>query len=314
MDIGEYILANERHLRAWGGSVVSQICSIANHLLKVPAGFRVKDPESARIKQFKKAYSNPSIDMTDLVGARFVVLTSTDLKPIQNFVENNSDWQVVIARDPREEINIEPATFGYQSHHYEVRPRRPIVVDDVELTTDFCCEVQVRTLLQHAYAELTHDTFYKPTQAVPSQALRYAARSMALMETTDELLCKAMEAVRNANAPAEALRAAAGDMCVDLGRAKSAAAFNTLADQYRDRIKQDSVVLLGEFLVKNNFVLERIRGRLGRGLFAYPDAALVTYWLAAQLENRLVASWPLPGLISDAQQVLSDMGIGGSDA
>lgn len=56
-------------------------------------------------------------------------------------------------------------------------------------------EIQVRTLLQHAYAELTHDTIYKPNFAVPDEVYRLSARSIALIETTSELFRKVKEAI-----------------------------------------------------------------------------------------------------------------------
>jgi hypothetical protein len=45
----------------------------------------------------------------------------------------------------------------------------------------------------NAYAELVHDSIYKPSGDVPKSAERQIARSMALMETTDDLFCKTME-------------------------------------------------------------------------------------------------------------------------
>ncbi|MCC2018497.1 hypothetical protein QM121_09360 [Enterobacter hormaechei] len=62
-----------------------------------------------------------------------------------------------------------------------------------------CCEVQVRTLLQHAYAELVHDSVYKPVGIVPKSAERHIARSMALMETTDDLFCSTMKLLYETN-------------------------------------------------------------------------------------------------------------------
>ncbi|MDH8014158.1 hypothetical protein QIH10_28860, partial [Klebsiella pneumoniae] len=38
-----------------------------------------------------------------------------------------------------------------------------------------------------------HDSIYKPSGDVPKSAERQIARSMALMETTDDLFCKTME-------------------------------------------------------------------------------------------------------------------------
>jgi len=49
------------------------------------------------------------------------------------------------------------------------------------------CEVQVRTLLQRAYAELSHDTSYKPSVTLEGDVRLQIARAPALVETTDEI-------------------------------------------------------------------------------------------------------------------------------
>ncbi|MBN5031835.1 RelA/SpoT domain-containing protein, partial [Stenotrophomonas maltophilia] len=196
-DIGDYIEANRESLERWGRFVADSISADHASLLKMPAPPRVKDPDSARKKQLKKMYPDPIVDMTDLVGVRFVVLTSDDLRPILETITSSTNWRHKQTRDPDAEAAKDPSSFNYQSHHYELRPPSG---------DQWCCEVQVRTLLQHTIAELSHDAFYKASHEVPSQAMRLVARSIALMETTDELLCMAMASVRAAQAPFDALR------------------------------------------------------------------------------------------------------------
>ena len=47
------------------------------------------------------------------------------------------------------------------------------------------CEVQVRTLLQHAYSEVSHALFYKQNKDQDKKALRMLAASMAFLEESD---------------------------------------------------------------------------------------------------------------------------------
>jgi putative GTP pyrophosphokinase len=302
MEIGDYIEQNRDALRAWGEAVCLSVTGAHGGLLKVPASVRVKDAESARAKQFKKVYAEPSRDMTDLVGVRFVVLTSTDLAPIRDHLKHSTLWKCVQARDPDEEIEAAPDTFGYQSHHYEVRPLEPS-------GESWCCEVQVRTLLQHTIAELSHDAMYKATQAVPSHARRLVARSMALMETTDELLCQAMLAVREAGAPALAVDRVARELSRPINGEDSGALLTDLLSAYADTIQGDSSASLRKFVQENEFIYDRIRGRATQGLFAYHSAVILTYWLVYVLERKAFKSWPFPGSKSDLTQVFSDLGI-----
>lgn len=311
MDIGDYVTEKGVILHAWGSHIASHVEANCGTLLKVPAQVRVKDPTSARGKQLRKNYSSPATQMTDLVGARFVVLTSVDLSPVRSFLESFDGWDAQQARDPDEEIARDPATFGYQSHHYEVRPREPVDLAGGLVTRDVCCEVQVRTLLQHAYAELTHDTLYKPSQVVPSQSQRLVARSMALMETTDDLLCKAVEAVREANEPALALQSKARELTASLGHSAPQNVLDLIAEAFREQIKPTASREIQQFIEANSFVTSKLRDRLGRsGLFSFPDAALIAYWLTQVAEDHLLEHWPLPGSREDIRLVMSDMGIG----
>lgn len=307
MDIGDYIELNYADLLAWGREIADTIERAHGELLKVPPQVRVKATSSARAKQLKKEYADPITQMTDLVGVRFVVLTSTDLEPIQKLVTSVPTWVATKARDPEDEIARNPATFGYQSHHYEVR--LAAVNGPSQSPGRFCCEVQIRTLLQHAYAELTHNQMYKTGQQVPSHAERLVARSMALMETTDELLCKAIEAVKEANSPRDAVLRAASESVRSLGGASSLAILDEITQSYAGVIDSTAASAFRRFLAEKPYVLDRIRERTGRGLFEFPDAAALTYWLAAKLEDSLLDEWPLPSALPQVRQILSDLGV-----
>lgn len=300
MEIGEYIQTHRGDLEQWGKQICDEVVSHHGSLLKVPAAVRVKDIQSARAKQLKKGYANPETEMTDLVGARFVVLTSEDLQPIRKYLEESSTWTCTQTRDPDAEMAHSPGQFGYQSHHYEVRTKQEPA---------WCCEVQVRTLLQHVTAELSHDSMYKATQYVPSQAERLVARSIALMETTDELLCRAMEAVREAKAPALAVQRVAKDATRSFGGEDGIDLLEDLLSSYASAIDGSSAQEFRTFINDNDFVLSRLRTRSGQGLFAYPAAALLSYWLINKLQNRAKRDWPFPGSHSDFQLILSDLGI-----
>ncbi|WP_426271681.1 GTP pyrophosphokinase [Dyella kyungheensis] len=300
MEIGDYIEANRQALMDWGLVISKEVTRTNGTLLKVPASVRVKDLQSARAKQIKKAYADPSRDMTDLVGVRFVVLNSSDLTPIRTQIEQSTSWVARQDRDPDVEIEQAPDTFGYQSHHYTVRPKDP--AEGI-----WCCEVQVRTLLQHAIAELSHDAMYKATREVPSHARRLVARSIALMETTDELLCSAMEAVREAGAPALGLGRVAADVTRALGGTQDLV--EDLMSAYASEIDGSSAEGLRKFVRENSFVVDKVRSRSEEGLFAYPSAAVIAYWLVERLEGRMISRWPFPGSRSELSKMFSDLGI-----
>ena len=309
MDIGDFIAARHEELKAWGKYVVKTVRPHVRALLKVPASFRVKGTVSAQAKQVRKGYTYPECDMNDLVGARFVVLTSNDLEPVQRIILNHEAWTCKATRDPVFESIQDPNSFVYQSHHYEVRPRAPMFLGETTVQPDICCEVQIRTLLQHAYAELTHDTFYKPDQTIPSHAERLVARSMALMETTDELLCRALEAVTKANQPVTDLASRAREIASSVDQPEANRLIRMIACEFPELVSPGASEELRDLTARRPYVLDRIRERHGTGLFDFPAAALVGYWVADRLETEALPRWPLAGSHTEFNQMLTDLGV-----
>ncbi len=300
LDIGDFIIENRASLQEWGDLIAAAIGDKHGDSFKVPATPRVKDPDSARKKQLKKQYANPVVDMTDLVGVRFVVLTSDELGPILETIETSDCWNHKQTRDPNAEARENPATFGYQSHHYELRPTNG---------AQWCCEVQVRTLLQHTMAELSHDAIYKSPIPVPSQAERLVARSIALMETTDELMCMAMDTIRTAQAPFEAMRKEALVQASSVGGA-GADLLDDLFEAYPESITFEGLAEFRDFIRSRSYILERIASRKGRGVFAFPASTLLVYWLAFKHPRSTSRHWPYPGSVRDLEMIYSDLGIG----
>jgi putative GTP pyrophosphokinase len=193
---------------AWGGLVASEIMKgiILEHsekeeFLRVPIKIRVKKESSIRGKIAR--YSGEKFEdvVKDMVGVRFVVLLTSELELVQDAIMSGKHWNAELVRHPDLQVDENPEHFSYQSIHYLLTSNKDIDEGKIRIRAGLTCEVQIRTLLQHAYAELTHDNIYKPTQLVPSKAKRFVARSMALMETTDDLFCRTLEELRSANLP-----------------------------------------------------------------------------------------------------------------
>jgi putative GTP pyrophosphokinase len=156
--------------------------------LKLPVVPRVKEEDSILQKAFYrgKNYQNPYEEIEDKVGLRFVVLVTEDIRTIEAAVKEAPDWVASMARDFEQEREARPYEFDYQSLHYVVRSKLPFEFDSCQIPADIPCEIQIRTLLQHAYSELTHDTIYKPNIRATPVLKRTAAKSMALIEATSD--------------------------------------------------------------------------------------------------------------------------------
>jgi len=181
--------------QAWGQYVVDTISNALHTrghdpsvILKIEPKVRAKGVDSLADKAFRrtKNYPDPYYDIEDKVGVRFVVLLTEDIKPITHIIESITTWDYEASRDYKEEQESAPLSFAYQSVHFILRPISALSVKGLEVAVGTPCEVQVRTLLQHAHAELTHDSIYKARKEVKPSIHRAVAKSMALIECTDD--------------------------------------------------------------------------------------------------------------------------------
>lgn len=171
-------------------------------ILKIEPSCRMKDISSLIEKAFyrSKNYKNPYGDITDKVGVRFVVLLTDDIPIIKKIIEDCSKWEYSDDRDFIKEKEDKPYLFDYQSVHYVVKNLDPISIEgDILIPSGTPCEIQVRTLLQHAYAEVAHDSVYKCKAKPSSDIQRRMARTIALMESTDELFLIAKNELNKSN-------------------------------------------------------------------------------------------------------------------
>jgi len=303
---------NSGILRDWGDFIVSTIKSQAKGLLKLEPQCRLKEWASARAKVSIKGYDRPVTQMTDLVGVRFIVLLKEDLPAICKLIEASDDWSAIKSKDADEIVFTKPKNFDYLSHHYEVRPKGVMSLTSGKATGTHCCEVQIRTILQHAYAEVEHSTAYKPIGEVPSHAVRLFARSVALMETTDDLFFQARKYIADLNEPLEAFLAEAASrysIAVGLDQVGLTQVDRVAVAAFRNEIARSDLDEFASFLDGKPSVARRIKeNQPNGGLFSYA-VVVVVYWLAPQLEKDLISRWPLADQLREIEQVLSDLGI-----
>lgn len=317
----KYLEENHLGYAKWGAYVTEKINSAliekvgedkAPMLVKIPAAPRVKEIGSALGKVGRKGYTDPVTQMTDLVGVRFVVLLSEQIDLICDVVRQEPSWSVEVSKDYQDEIEQNPKIFDYQSQHFEIRPKANFEIDGSAITTDMCCEVQVRTLLQHAYAELVHDSIYKPVGPVPHKAERQVAKSMALMETTDELFCNTMKLLTDANQPRNQLL----DDLTALYREKIGGQFlkadektnYAVLDEYRDVFRDGLSADVGSFIERKKYIPIKTADRAPTNPFYAQPILLFVYWMASEMDpDEVTRRWPLPGYLRELEMIFSDL-------
>lgn len=185
------------HLKIWGKIVdvflVKNLLQdmIEEHLIKIYPSFRIKDDKSYLFKALyrKKNYPNPIENIEDKIGTRIVVLKSDDIKIVQQRILEANFWVSKHTKNIDQEIEDKPNIFDYQSSHIVVKPLESNENFPTEVINSLTCEIQIRTLLQHAFAEVSHDSTYKGPYKNDKEILRRLAKAMALMEATDDYFC-----------------------------------------------------------------------------------------------------------------------------
>lgn len=291
---------------AWGklivDSVSESLTAVLNvklkEFLKIPPEHRIKDDNSLLDKAFyrNKGYKNPYDDIEDKVGVRFVVMLQTDAEKVCDVimrVSNNMGWDVLQCRNYNKERISAPTTFTYQSHHFIIRNREPIFDNKIIIHEGTPCEVQVRSLLQHAYAELTHNAIYKKKTLIEPDVARTVAKTMAFIETADEFFLDVIKKTESEEVSdvesfldATFLRISGVTPIKMNSTIIILDAFQYLID---DRFEAD----LLKFASCNQYLGEIIKAKSLENKFYMQSVIIFVYWLIRRKKSAVQADWPL---------------------
>ena len=139
--------------------------------------------KAVTIEEGEFKYAEPRAEILDLVGARVMVPLSSDVPPVARVLNSAFLVDDILERGWEEEHDVP----GYRSLHLLVRlreeDRRTAPFCDLE---DTAVEVQVRTILQHAWASLQHDLMYKAERPPSAQIRRRLIALAGLLELADQ--------------------------------------------------------------------------------------------------------------------------------
>ena len=152
-----------------------------------PIACRCKDRESLSRKLSKPGKNYESLsDITDIAGLRVVTYFAEDIRRVAAIVEAAFTIDKKNSVDKR--VYKDPDRFGYKSLHYVVSfPNARCDLPDFSKYRGMKFEIQLRSILQHAWAEIEHKLGgYKSPWSVPREIRRRFSRIAGLLELADD--------------------------------------------------------------------------------------------------------------------------------
>lgn len=167
---------------------------------------RAKEPQSFVEKAMTPSdddpnapkYPKPLIDITDLAAVRVITYFPATIEEIDQLL--HEEFEILERSDKAESLYSEEK-FGYQSVHYLARIKSDRArLPEYKKYAGAVVEIQVRTILQHAWAEIEHDIQYKSSKTIPTEIKRRFMALAGLLEIAD----REFQAINNANQEYEA--------------------------------------------------------------------------------------------------------------
>lgn len=148
--------------------------------------FREKNKKSflKKIEDKNKSKEYTPEHMTDLAGIRIITLIEADVKKVGDLIEK------LFSVHQKDSVNKSESLgdnkVGYRSVHFvcDIGEARESLLE-WESLKGLCFEIQVRTALEHAWAEIEHDRGYKLGGKLPSHLIRRFSLLSGLLESAD---------------------------------------------------------------------------------------------------------------------------------
>lgn len=158
-------------------------------------GHRVKEKESYLNKCKSEKYTDPIEQITDVAGIRIIAYTNQDVSSICKILQD--EFLIDEDNSGNKAEMLETDKVGYLSVHYIIQlSEKRLGLSENKIYENLKCEVQVRTLLQHAWAEIEHDRNYKFGVVLPKEIERrfyLVAGVLELMDSEFDKLSKEID-------------------------------------------------------------------------------------------------------------------------
>lgn len=145
---------------------------------------RAKEIDSYSKKIEDSKYTDPISQITDLSGIRIIAYVESDLDKISKIIEEHFEIDKENSIDKSQTLGTDKV--GYRSIHFIGKlPIDRIKLPEYKKFGDLCFEIQIRTILQHSWAEIEHDKNYKFAGELPNYLKRRFKVLAGVLELAD---------------------------------------------------------------------------------------------------------------------------------
>ena len=196
MDLGRFMKDTDK-ATSWYNEKQSLFESLANKVADIikenveenkvqyhSVSSRRKSLESFTAKAKEEKYTDPVNQIKDMAGVRVITYLETDVSRVDKIVEElfDIDWSNSVDQSRLLGSNV----LGYRSVHYVAKfDQNRCKLPEYERYKDLPFEIQVRSLLQHAWAEFAHDRNYKFGGKLPTKLERRFYLVAGMLEIAD---------------------------------------------------------------------------------------------------------------------------------
>ena len=148
--------------------------------------YRVKQKDSANRKLNTQGGEYASVsDLRDMLGVRVITHFADHVDAVGRLVR--SEFHIDPTRSVDKGKLLDPDRFGYLSQHYIAQlSRNRARLPEWERFVGLGFEIQIRSILQHSWAEIEHDLGYKSPTAIPPAIRRRFSRLAGMFELADD--------------------------------------------------------------------------------------------------------------------------------
>ena len=193
---------------------------------------RLKDRTSLAGKVLADLKYSSLADVTDVIGVRVITYFADEVDVVANIIRK----EFKVEHETNKGAEHVPGQFGYRSLHQVVRlnsARSDLL--EYRRFAKLTAEVQIRSILDHAWAEIEHDRAYKGSALMPTSIQKQFLDLAAILQNADRQFEKARDELEEHAsttvwkiARAEGKTERIGDFIIDISKSRFPAGSQSL--------------------------------------------------------------------------------------